>query len=60
MIANKQVPTAKVHMQQWRYCWKQCFLQGSVPRGYKDNCSKNSRVRRELPFRQDLSLEAEE
>jgi hypothetical protein len=52
---------ATVNVQQWRYCWKWCFLQWSVARAYKeDNCSKNSAVARELPFIGDMILEAEE
>jgi hypothetical protein len=48
-------------MQQQRYCWKRCFLLWSVLRGYKkDNWSKKIRVGRKPPFREDLSMEAEE
>jgi hypothetical protein len=67
---GKHVPTARMHMWQYKYCWKRCFLLGpckGVIRKitgatesvlYRSLWRKEA-VGREPPFRKDLSAEAE-
>jgi hypothetical protein len=58
---GKHIPVATDTHAITKVLLETVFSAWSMQRGYKeDNRSKNSSVRRELPFREDLCLEAKE